>query len=339
MAGLGAGIIVAVLAGNTLKKFLISPAEAVPLDQNCNLPTTLISNWDNGGQPAPILPVMLNNSENLVPKNYRIFADLGISGSAQFSRSNLHTLLKSIYAVSERAQNHGVMVFDLRQETHGFLGDDGMAVSWFADRDWGNRCLAQDVEALWKRYIHQFNIAQDVQATVYNAVIGDADQVIHSKTPLRHITTSGIHAENIEIEYYNHHQSNGDFFNQANNLNNVGHLWLPLTDHLPPPPSILRQMQKWLRAKYDNNCLPHIHVHCRAGDGRTTTILACLEMIIRSLTGQIISFDNILLNQAQGGGLNLLSKPADWKGEYFEQRQKVIQDFYNSLLNQRDRYY
>jgi hypothetical protein len=56
------------------------------------------------------------------PRNYRAIKELAASGSGQFSA-------KQFDAVRERAGGRPLVVLDLRQESHGFVG--GNAVSWF----------------------------------------------------------------------------------------------------------------------------------------------------------------------------------------------------------------
>ena len=56
------------------------------------------------------------------PRNYRSIKKLDASGSGQFSA-------KELDAVRERTGGRPLIVLDLRQESHGFVG--GTAVSWF----------------------------------------------------------------------------------------------------------------------------------------------------------------------------------------------------------------
>lgn len=274
---------------------------------------TLITNLDNGGVKIP-------NTHLTVPIHFRCFHDLGISGSAQFSRRNLPGLFSQI-------SRPDVIIFDLRQETHGFVIPNGDAVSWFSYRDWDNKSFGQNKGLLMKRYLQQFESVLQSNRIIYKPKMDNKDELIQYAVPTGMIPPEGVWTEQEEIQFYNSTASH-----------QVQYKWYPITDHLPPPESVLLEMETFLNdyALKNNGILPHIHVHCRAGNGRTTTVLCCLEMMIRARRRwqPFPSFREILYSQHIAGGINLLEFPQNWKAEYFKERIRMMLKFYQKQLFQ-----
>ncbi|MBA3957818.1 MAG: phytase [Parachlamydiaceae bacterium] len=65
-----------------------------------------------------------------LPNNFRAFPDLQVSGSCQFSVSNLPALLNNI-------PNPKVVIIDLREESHGFINN--LPVMWYNTHNDVNR--------------------------------------------------------------------------------------------------------------------------------------------------------------------------------------------------------
>ncbi|MBQ3853442.1 MAG: hypothetical protein II778_01935, partial [Anaerovibrio sp.] len=57
--------------------------------------------------------------------------DLNVSASSCFSEKELENILMAVPVSADKFYD-----IDLRQESHGYF--DGMAVSWFSKKDWGN---------------------------------------------------------------------------------------------------------------------------------------------------------------------------------------------------------
>ncbi|MFQ5730192.1 MAG: hypothetical protein ACE5GN_07515, partial [Waddliaceae bacterium] len=70
------------------------------------------------------------NSEDLneLPRMFHM-TPLKASGSSQFSRKNLQTMIEVI-------PGNSILIVDLREEPHGFM--NGSAISWYKDRNWLN---------------------------------------------------------------------------------------------------------------------------------------------------------------------------------------------------------
>lgn len=76
--------------------------------------------------------ILIVNMENLseLPNKFRKSIDsIRASGSSQFSENSLKIILDLL-------PQGQVTIVDLREESHGFI--NGIAVSWWIDRNWGN---------------------------------------------------------------------------------------------------------------------------------------------------------------------------------------------------------
>ncbi|MGV8123731.1 MAG: phosphatase [Candidatus Xenobiia bacterium LiM19] len=69
-------------------------------------------------------------SDGMPPPSREGLDDLMASGSSEFTRNGLERMMK-------RIPNGKIVVFDLREESHGFLND--RAVSWKDGRNWANK--------------------------------------------------------------------------------------------------------------------------------------------------------------------------------------------------------
>lgn len=88
-------------------------------------------------RPQPMEPVELVFDKKYAgrkPENYRKSDELRISGSAMISPKVIKEIAKPV-----KKEKGLFYVFDLRQESHGFINDE--PVTWQADRDWANAGL------------------------------------------------------------------------------------------------------------------------------------------------------------------------------------------------------
>lgn len=100
---------------------------------------------------------------------------------------------------------------------------------------------------------------------------------------------------------------------------------LPLTDHFPPDKEYVKSFINFVQQ------LPKgtwIHLHCRGGNGRTTSFMAILEM----LNHKERSFDEILDHQYKVGGKRLKEVPSrPERQKAAEDRIKVLKEVYDEL--------
>lgn len=250
---------------------------------------TLILNMRNQAS----LPLHFRMSTTPLPENETQapsslgLAELEASGSAQFSVKSLGVILKKIGRLP-------LTLVDLRQESHGFL--NGMAISWYAERDWANKgkTLAQIEDDETSRLHHLFDHYFE---WVY----------FSKKFPLP------IYIKSVDTE------------NELAQINGIGYLRIPVTDHLRPSDEDVDHFISFIKELHPHTWL---HFHCAGGEGRTTTFLIMYDMI-RNATK--VSFHDILERQNLLGGANFLAVPdkKNWKYEYIIERYDFLSDFYN----------
>lgn len=91
-------------------------------------------------KPQPTTPVELvfdTKYEGAQPVNYRKNDKLHMSGSASYSPRALKVIAKPA-----KKSKMPLYIFDLRQESHGYINDK--PVTWQADHDWANADLNHD---------------------------------------------------------------------------------------------------------------------------------------------------------------------------------------------------
>jgi len=207
---------------------------------------------------SELLLVLNMDDLPLLPRNFRMTTDeweltgqspsklgfekLKASGSGQFSKSSLETLLLQIPAFS-------VVIVDLREESHGFL--NGNALSWYGNMNLGN--LGKLVE----------EIAFDEQLRLQQALNQCIVYYTRNDYPFPFM---------LEVQHV------CDEAALANRLG-VGYLRIPCTDHRRPTDSVVDDFIYILRTRHPDAWL---HFHCSAGKGRTTTFMTMLDIFINA---------------------------------------------------------
>ncbi len=271
-----------------------------------------------GAANNPTELLLILNSENIpgqLPKHFRTTKDhfqylktkipprdgleaLNISGSAQYSFDGLDAIYKKI------GEPNKMYVVDLRQEPHGFI--NGIAVSWYTERDWANKgkTPSQVVEDENKRLE---KIGEQKEVDIYRVVEKDKQGII-SKTMAMPILVKSV--------------SNEEEYVISKGFN---YLRIFVTDHMAPTDDQVDRFITFI------NGLPEdawVHIHCKAGDGRTTTFMSMVDMIHNADT---VSFDDIILRQWLIGGINLAKErdPNNWKYPFLLERLDFLRKFYD----------
>lgn len=269
-----------------------------------------------GAETSEIYLLLNMKDEAVLPNSFRTMQDafkktdislpsregldaLKLSGSAQFSEKGLEAILNHLQAPPN------FYILDLRQESHGFM--NGMAMSWFADKNWINvgknlktieeeelnllqRNLRQQVHSIDERHKHHPQAHSAASFKVYQ--VANEQQLAHS----------------YQLNYFR----------------------IPVTDHVKPTDenvdlfiSFVKQLPKdhWL------------HIHCAAGRGRTTTFMSMYDMMHNA---QKVSFEDILHRQALLSGFDLKASRKNWKRSFAETRLQFLQDFYNYSRHNQD---
>jgi hypothetical protein len=251
----------------------------------------------------PLLIVNMWNEE-VLPRKFRTSLDalkqetglnpsliglkeLHASGSAQFSENGLSALLKKI-------PNKNVTVVDLRQESHGFI--NGIAVSWYVERDWLNK------------------------GKTLSAVIEDENNRLKqvAEYPISILYASRKFPVPVWVRNTNTEE-------ELVSDRSLGYIRIPVTDHLRPTDENVDQFIDFVKS-FPKDSL-WLHIHCAAGEGRSSTFLVMYDMMRNA---QQVKIEDIFLRQYLLGSINFLNETTqDWRKKYVEERKAFLRQFYD----------
>lgn len=216
------------------------------------------------------------------------------SGSGEFSESGLQSLLE---ALAERTQM-AICIVDLREESHGFF--DGIAVSWYGERDWGNVGLTQE-EALAD------------EAERIHAAAGQMTAVAHLGGEKNPLDEHEIFVEEAQTE------------KELVEAAGLRYKRIAATDHIWPSPAAVDEFVQFYKSLPEDIWL---HFHCQAGEGRTTEFLAMYDI----LKNPAVPLQDILYRQCLLGGSYVAHVEPEgstyWKVPYYVEKAKHIALFY-----------
>lgn len=278
--------------------------------------TCLWTVYATGSEVSETLLLINMKDETILPSSFRKMQDtfkqldtilpsrqgldnLRLSGSAQFSEKGLEAILNHLQAPSN------FYILDLRQESHGFM--NGIAMSWYADKNWINvgknlkaieeeesyllqNALRKQIQSLDERHKHQPHVHSTASFTVYQ--IANEQQLAHS----------------YQLNYFR----------------------IPVTDHVKPTDDQVDLFVAFVRHLPKDHWL---HIHCAAGRGRTTTFMSMYDIMHNA---QKVSFDDIIQRQFLIGGFDLRKIRATWKRPFAEARLQFLQDFYTYARQNQD---
>ncbi len=267
--------------------------------------------WADTAPPAAIAPAGVDQPvlafdyppDTPLPKNFRL-ADGGpdpkgsgvtvrLSGSSEFDAAGLDRLAATLPGP--------VVVVDLRQESHGFL--NGEPVGWFADKDRGNFGKTPD------------RAAAD-QAARLEALRRAGTAVV--TTILSKNKRGGIKKSRQDAVAVTAVASEAEMAAGRG----LGYLRLFVTDDMAPDPEQADRFVEFCRTMAPGTWL---HVHCRAGHGRTTTFMV-MYLLLFHPDGKTV--DRIAAEQAALGGTDLLGPPKDgWKRDLHVARAAFLREF------------
>ncbi len=238
-----------------------------------------------------------------LPKNFRL-ADGGpdprgpgvthrLSGSSEFDAAGLDRLAATLPGPA--------VIVDLRQESHGFL--NGEPVAWFADKDRGNFGKTPD------------QAAAD-EAARLEALRGAGTAVV--TTILSKNKRGGIKKSRQDIVAVTSAASEADLAAGRG----LGYLRLFVTDDMAPDAAQTDRFVEFCRTMAPGTWL---HIHCRAGHGRTTTFMV-MYLLLFHPDGRTV--DRIAAEQAALGGADVLGPPKDgWKRDPHVARAAFLREF------------
>jgi len=190
---------------------------------------------------------------------------LNLSGSSFFSQLEFAKMLTKLPV-------DRLVVLDLRLEPHGYL--DGMGVSWYSAykrANWGKSSDELDI-------IESNLLSSTLSGPVEVAQL-DSEKSITSTTELnvRNALTEGELAALFGVKYFHIH----------------------VADYTKPTDENVDEFLNFYKTLPENAWL---HVHCEAGEGRTTVFMSMVDMLHNA---KQVSYDDIMSRQWLIGGQDI----------------------------------
>ena len=232
--------------------------------------------------------------------NLQGFADLNMSGSAQFSAAALPYILQQAKGT--------VYIIDLRQEPHGFI--NGKAFTKFSYRNQININKNSDqITQEETQLLSELALAKHVTLHKIKKIGGG-----HFET----INNIAVKVAKVEAEQ--------ELVKQAA----ANYVRLHVLDRHKPCDAQVDEFIALVRALPKDAWL---HFHCRAGKGRTTTFMVMYDMIHNA---KQVSFNDILARHIKLGGSLLDAIPATkesaWTKQSAIERYEFIRKFYDYVV-------
>lgn len=201
-------------------------------------------------------------SKTPLPDRFRDATLLNISGSAQFTRDQIETLKKTI-------NKPNICIVDLRQESHGLLND--LAISYHNFYKLVNNGF-NTIETLEKEESELSKIKVNSQVKIFRV--------------------NGKLYDCITAEYVS---------NEEKAVNDYGMQYkrYAVRDGGVPTPQTVDDFVNFIKDKPDDL---HLHFHCHAGEGRTTTFMVLYQIMNNQNN---LTLDQILSYQYNIGGIVL----------------------------------
>ena len=267
-------------------------------------------------EPAPGVLILKVDRDDLsqLPKDFRTPSDafkqatadgqipsrvgmdkLKISGSSYFSQLEFTKMLTKLPV------NH-VVVLDLRLESHGYL--DGTGVSWYSAykrANWGKSDA--ELDKIEK------NLLNSTLAGPVEVARLAADKSIASKAELNvaHALTEGELATLLGVKYTRIH----------------------VADYTKPSDQNVDQFLSFYQALPKDAWL---HLHCEAGEGRTTVFMAMVDMLHNA---KRVSYDDIMSRQWLIGGqdIRIATSSDALKKVGYADRAAFTKHFYDYVIH------
>lgn len=227
--------------------------------------------------------------------------NLWMSGSGAPSEQGWKTLADNIKKATQ-GKVKKIIDLDLREETHGYLNHN--AINLTTQNDWINlgKTLPQILvaEQDWLRFLN-------TQSTIYNVLTSEDFKAGKFSPgiaiPVESVTNEETIATDVGFQY----------------------IRLPVSDHMAPRDADVDQFVSLVKNASSDTWL---HLHCRGGEGRTTTFMAMYDMLKNA---DKVSFDEILKRQAAlppNYDLYNVNRRDPSLTIYYQQRLQFLKDFY-----------
>jgi hypothetical protein len=202
-------------------------------------------------------------------------ATLHESGSSEFSPAGF-AAMKAKFAGP-------IVVFDLRQEDHGFI--NGTPVSWFATNNWAN------VGKTHAEVVSEEQARLDAARAAGTVVISDdkAKKGEGSAAPGQPAAVSAAETEQ-----------------QVVTAAGASYVRITVSDHCRPTDA---EVDRFVAAVRQLPPDTWVHFHCRAGRGRTTTFMALYDMLRNAQQVSLLDIDH--RQSLLAGDYDLLGKEGE----------------------------
>lgn len=222
-----------------------------------------------------------------VPDRFRDIINLNISGSAQFTAEQVENLKNAI-------NKPNICIVDLRQESHGLVNK--YAISFFnRAKDLNNGFTTEQTIKTENTLLSKIKIGEHLS--------------IYRKT--------GLLFKEITVDFVS---------NESSAVDKAGMQYkrYAVKDNGAPTPQIVDQFVEFIKTKPEDL---HLHFHCDAGEGRTTTFMSMYQILMNNTN---LSLNQILSYQYNVGGVNL----HDNKHQF-----EFLEDFYNYVSKNKSNNY
>lgn len=197
--------------------------------------------------PVALFPkeiIIIDQNEPL--KKFRALETLHASGSAQFSEQGLEEL-------QQKLNQKNLVILDLRRESHGFI--NGEPVSWMdSKKPWTNVGLSS--EQIQEKEKALLRVAAKEKKVTLFETEKEGVQVSYTprQTEVKEVTTeSNLAAKK-----------------------GIGYKRLPVSDHKRPENAEVEEFLAFYKSLPQDSWL---HIHCKGGGGRTSTLLTMIDML------------------------------------------------------------
>jgi protein-tyrosine phosphatase len=288
--------------------FMTSAQGAVLPKANVPVWTLLLSTKD-----SQTLPRNFRTTRDKIPAGYEKagLTDLNMSGSGQFSASQLTILIDSLTQFGFSPSQ--IVIVDLREEPHAFINGD--AVRWYAEDAWWNQGSPLKM------------VLDDEQERLDALSLGQVISVSRIDQKNKAGQIAALSSQSCKIR---------SLMTEAQIVSATGasYVRIPITDHTKPDDEDVDQFLDMVK-----KLPPHtwIHFHCHAGRGRTSTFMILYDM----LRNRKLPRETIIDRQVQLVGaldIRLLSQGFKTHKNTNEKKRYIfIKNFYE-YLNAADGY-
>lgn len=226
---------------------------------------------------------------------------LSISGSAQFTKHQLGNLITKI--LNAKSQTKKIFIIDLRQESHGFLGN--LPFRFYAKDNAINKDIPIDkideVESYEISKLDSLEVLNIFSKNENEKPISLEPENIKTEKEIVEFYQSFLAIKNVEIEYVRFH----------------------LQDHHFVHDDEMHKLKELLSSIDFKDTW--IHFHCAGGKGRTTSFMIMTDMFFNKHN---IPFEHYLMRHSYIGGSDFIEKKKSPKADT---RYDDLLEFYNGL--------